>query len=289
MLSNRLAVIQNILIEIKLVLFQDDLMNFQIILLILLSISIFTECVFATDSVRMSTPSVPPLIFYDEVSKNASGIIYNYWKANVDAKDELETIWLAPIPGDRSLELMNERKIDIAISAKNLSRFPESQVEYSSNPLYQASQIIIGRNKWPKKQAKTVLVDSSWLLPIELTSDPQFKVVKIFGANAPGRIIDLMERDRAWGFYSPVFWTGAIELLKRKKLDEFSPYTFKGNPKREFFVVVSKKVSPAVRTKVFSRVSLVDFQKLIDNYIFEACNKIDKKSCTEFVSKLKQD
>ncbi len=239
------------------------------------------------ETIRIISPAAPPIIYFDEKTKTAAGYLFEHWKNHVEPKIGLKTTWLPPIPGDRILEQMNDKKIDLGISAKNTARFPESLVEYSPTPIYQASQLIIGRTIWPKGQEKTVLVSADTLLPRELLNETQYKIVKIYGLDQSKRIVELLEQKRAWGFYGPIHWTGTMELLKRQKLVDFSPYHLSGHPKRDFYIFASKKMDPKLRQKIFQSLNPLEIQQSIDRLLNEACHKVDHKNCSDFLDKLK--
>lgn len=260
------------------------LKNLCLTMAVILSQSSFA---FAGESLRIVPPVVPPILSFDPETKTATGYLYQYWMEHIDQKSDLKTIWMEPIPADRILKQMNERKIDMGISAKNLSRFPEDQVEYSPTPIYQANQLIIGRSKWPHSQEKTVLVSADTLLPPELVNDSRYKIVKIYGLDQTTRIVDLLEQERAWGYYSPVHWVGTLELLKRKQLSKFSPYHLDGKPQRDFYVFAFKRVPPKIRKIVFNSLPLAQVQKHIDQSLKNSCQAIDRRSCSEFLNKLK--
>ena len=242
---------------------------------------------YGKEKIRVVPPASPPIISFDNQLNRASGFLYDLWKKEIDGSNDFSTTWVETIPADRIILQMNEKKIDMGISAKNLSRFPEDLVEYSPSPIYEAPQLIVGRIQWPEGQEKTVLVSTDTLVPSELTSDPRYKIVKIYGLDQTTRIVELLEQKRAWGYYSPVHWVATLELLKRNQLSNFSPYYLEGRPKRKFYVFASKKLTSATRIKFFRALSAIDFQHHIDRSLKESCSQINKKTCTDFLKKLK--
>lgn len=252
----------------------------------LFAIAFTNDPSYGTETLKVIAPAVPPIIFYDQKIKNGSGILADYWSQHIDSQINMKTVWVETIPADRILSQMNEQKIDMGISAKNIARFSEDQVEYSPEPIYQATQLIIGRKSWPTNQEKTVLVNADTLLPQELVSDRRFKIIRIYGLDQTSRMIELLEQKRAWGCYIPVHWIATLELLKRNILTEFAPFHLKGKPMRNFYVFSSKKVPLDIRKKVYRSLNHTKIQRHIDQSLIESCLKSNKTVCADFLERL---
>ncbi|HMA66065.1 MAG: substrate-binding periplasmic protein [Fibrobacterota bacterium] len=195
--------------------------------IVLLFTLLFSQILFARDTVRVGTFMLAPFMMESDDGKRTTGVGADFWRKFAGPQMGVDVEVYGPFPIKRALKLLEDGSIDVI---PNMTKIPEREEKFlfSEVPLSEITPCIVVRKNNPLKKVtkqedlynlKMVHLDATYI-PVILRHTT-IKIEFLTGDDYFQGLIDMLEAGRVDAFIHINYFSLKYELMTHDKKDTY--------------------------------------------------------------------